>query len=55
MASCSEQANKWTAEQMTRYENWLWICIAIIPIWYGIRQCANELVKIRKQLEKAKE
>ena len=33
--------------------NGLWICIFILPIWYGIRQCANELVKIRKSIDKA--
>lgn len=31
------------------------ICALIIPIWYGIRQCVNELVKIRKLLDKKSE
>jgi len=44
--------NKWTPEQINHTANMFFICIAILPIWYGIRQCANELEKIRKQLEK---
>ena len=27
------------------------ICLGILPIWYGIRQCVNELARIRKLIE----
>lgn len=42
----------WLPETITNYTDWFLICIAIAPIWYGIRQCANRLEKIQKYLEK---
>lgn len=31
---------------------WMFVvCAFILPIWFALRQCANELEKIRKMME----
>jgi hypothetical protein len=47
-----DSAKTWTPSEVTELWNRLLICIAILPIWYSIRQCVSELQKIRKLIEK---
>jgi sulfite exporter TauE/SafE len=40
-----------SSQEAQSISNTLMICTGILPIWFALRQCVNELEKIRKMME----
>jgi hypothetical protein len=44
--------SNWDEESIMFMLKTVGLCAFVLPFWYGIRQCANELEKIRKLMDK---
>jgi hypothetical protein len=45
--------SNWDEESIMFMFKTVGLCAFVLPFWYGIQRCANELEKIRKLMDKA--